>query len=99
MKQKIAEFLNVFFGLRKFLAWFGLFVVGIVFRVENLIDGKQFVDLMTAAFTGFVAGNTTEHLVTVVKGYFDSKGKPVDQSENLVPVEPEEEKTEPADGK
>lgn len=73
MKQKLAEWINVIFGFRKFIAWFGLFVVGIIFRVKGLMDGAQFVDLMKATFTGFVAANGVEHLMTTVKDYM-SKG-------------------------
>lgn len=73
MKQKIAEWLNVIFGMRKFIAWFGLFLVGIVFRVRGYIDGSQMVDLFKSTFAGFVAGNTVEHLVSFGKDYMASK--------------------------
>lgn len=73
MKQKIAEWINIIFGFRKFIAWFGLFLVGIIFRVNNLIDGPAFVDLMKSTFMGFVAANGVEHIMTTVKGVMDSR--------------------------
>ena len=77
MKQKIAEWLNVIFGMRKFIAWFGLFLAGIIFRIKGFLDGAQFVDLMKATFAGFVAGNTVEHLVSFGKDYMTSKNKQI----------------------
>lgn len=74
MNQKIADFINVLFGLRKFIAWVALFIVGIVFRLNNLIDGNGFVELMKSTFMGFVAANGVEHLVSAAKHYIDSKG-------------------------
>ena len=73
MKEKIAEWINVIFGFRKFIAWFGLFLVGIIFRVQNLIDGPAFVDLMKSTFMGFVAANGVEHIMTTVKGVMDQR--------------------------
>jgi hypothetical protein len=73
MKEKIAEWINVIFGFRKFIAWFGLFLVGIIFRVQGLIDGPAFVDLMKSTFMGFVAANGVEHIMTTVQGVMNSK--------------------------
>lgn len=73
MKEKVVEWLNVLMGFRKFLAWFSLFIVGIVFRIDNMISGEQFVDLVKATFAGLVAGNMTEHLVSFGKDYMASK--------------------------
>lgn len=90
MKQKIAEWLNVVFGMRKFIAWFGLFVIGIVFRLKGYVDGAQFIDLMKSTFAGFVAGNTVEHLVSFGKDFVASRaaGKATpDDDAVVVPVE------------
>lgn len=91
MKQKIAEWLNVIFGMRKFIAWAGLFIVGIIFRLKNYMDGAQFVDLMKSTFAGFVAGNTVEHLVSFGKDYITSKSAPAatdpkDDDKEVTPV-------------
>jgi hypothetical protein len=73
MKRSIAELFNLLFGFRKTLAWLGLFIVGIVFRLQNYIDGAQFIDLMKATFAGFVAGNMAEHVMSFGKEYMASK--------------------------
>lgn len=73
MKQKIAEWINIIFGFRKFMAWLALFLVGIIFRVKGLIAGAEFVDLIKGTFLGFVAANGVEHIMTNVKGIMDSK--------------------------
>lgn len=86
MKQKIADLINVLFGLRKLLAWLALFLVAIVFRLASYIDGSQFVDLMKSTFLGFVAGNSTEHLMTTIKEYVNAKGQPVKTVEGPAPV-------------
>lgn len=73
MKQKIAEWINIIFGFRKFMAWLALFLVGIIFRVKGLIAGAEFVDLIKGTFLGFVAANGVEHIMTNVKGIMDGK--------------------------
>lgn len=73
MKQKIAEWINIIFGFRKFLAWLALFLVGIIFRVKGLIAGSEFVDLIKGTFMGFVAANGVEHIMTNIKGIMDAK--------------------------
>lgn len=73
MKQRIADFIDVIFGLRKFLAWVALFIVAIVFRLSNHVDGAQFVDLVKGTFLAFAAANGVEHLVSVAKQYVDVK--------------------------
>ncbi len=73
MKQKLAEWINIIFGFRKFMAWLALFLVGIVFRVKGLIAGAEFVDLIKGTFLGFVAANGVEHIMTTVKGVMDGK--------------------------
>lgn len=73
MKQKLAELINVIFGLRKFIAWVALFLVGVIFRIAGLIDGAEFVDLSKNTFLAFVAANGAEHLLTTVKEYVGSR--------------------------
>jgi|SRR5581483_751492 len=75
MKQKIADWINVVYGFRKFIAWLALFVVAVVFRLKGLIEGSQFVDLQKSIFMGFVAGNGVEHIMTTVKEYINAKGQ------------------------
>ena len=88
MKQKFIDFFNLVFGFRKLLAWLALFIVGIIFRLHGEVDGAQFVDLMKTTFMGFVAGNGVEHIMTTLKGIYDSKGQPVaavDPDDSVVP--------------
>lgn len=87
MKQKVAEWINVTFGLRKFIAWFGLFVVGIVFRVKGQINGNEFVDLMKSTFAGFVAGNTVEHLISFGKDFVTKKAAAPTDGDLITPDE------------
>lgn len=76
MKQKIAEWINIIFGFRKFMAWLALFLVAIVFRVKGLIVGAEFVDLIKGTFLGFVAANGVEHIMTNIKDVMSSKNAP-----------------------
>jgi hypothetical protein len=73
MKQKIAEWINIIFGFRKFMAWLALFLVGIIFRLKGLVSGAEFVDLIKGTFLGFVAANGVEHIMTTVKGVMGDK--------------------------
>ncbi len=96
MKEKLAEFLNVFFGLRKVIAFFILFAVSIVFRVKGLVSGAEFVDLMKNVTLAFFAANGVEHIVAAVKDKL-TKGAP--QEGNLVPVSEADEASVESEGK
>ncbi len=73
MKQKLAELINVIFGMRKFILMMILYIVGIVFRLMNLVSGAEMVDLFKATTIAFMGANGVEHLVMAVKSY-NSKG-------------------------
>lgn len=73
MKRKIAELLNVVFGFRKFLLMLIVVLIGIIFRIQSLIDGAQLVDLLKATVIGFFSANGIEHIMAVVKGGMDAK--------------------------
>ena len=73
MKQKLAEWINVLFGFRKFLLMLVLFVVGIVFRIKGYISGGEFVDLFKNTTVAFMAANGIEHLVATVKDVMGNK--------------------------
>jgi hypothetical protein len=79
MGQKLAEFLNILFGFRKTIIMVLLFAVGIVFRLMNLVNGSEFVDLLKSTSVAFFAANGLEHITTTVKEYINSKGQKVDQ--------------------
>lgn len=87
MKQKVAEFFDLVFGFRKFIAWLALFLIGIIFRMKGFIDGGEFVDLIKSTFMGFVAANGVEHVVTCVKEYnAGNLAKALgNQDDNIVP--------------
>ncbi|CAK0741637.1 hypothetical protein CCP1ISM_130019 [Azospirillaceae bacterium] len=73
MRQKLIDIFNLIFGFRKFLAWLALFLVAIFFRIFNLVDGEQFVDLLKTTFMGFVAANGFEHIMSATKEYIKGK--------------------------
>lgn len=89
MKEKLIEFWNLIFGFRKFIAWTALFLVGIVFRILDYINGAQFVDLVKATFAGFVLANGWEHAMTTTKEFLAGKAKGLVGSET--PKEKENE--------
>jgi hypothetical protein len=76
MTRKLADLINILFGFRKFILMMALFAVGIIFRLKGLLNGQEFVDLFKATTISFFGANGVEHLMTTVKSYMDSKGKP-----------------------
>lgn len=75
MKQKLAELLNVIFGFRKFILMMILYIVGIIFRIKNLLSGSEMVDLFKSTTIAFMGANGVEHVMSVVKEYINSKGQ------------------------
>lgn len=73
MKQKIADFLNVIFGFRKFILLLILYSVGVIFRCKDLINGSELVDLFKTTTVAFIGANSVEHVVSAAKAYMDSK--------------------------
>src|ERR1044072_7955616 len=84
MKQKIAEIINVIFGFRKFLLMLLVFLIAVIFRVGNLINGSEMVDLLKSTTLVFMGANGVEHVVVAVKNYVPSKALPTGPTENLV---------------
>lgn len=100
MRQKIAELINIIFGFRKFILMLVLYVVGILFRIKNLLSGGEMVSLFSNTTIAFMGANSVEHLVTTVKEYINSKGQPVTvqtapqvQGDNLIPEDEVEVKS------
>lgn len=93
MKKKLAELINILFGFRKTLLVLILYIVGIIFRVKNLIDGAQFVDLAKGITISFMTANMGEHITSTIKEYVVAKagGKPT-----VVDAEPEVAEDGPA---
>jgi hypothetical protein len=75
MKQKIAELINIIFGFRKFILMMFLYVVGIIFRVKNLLSGSEMVNLWSNTTIAFMGANGVEHIMNTVKEYINSKGQ------------------------
>lgn len=94
MKQKIADLLNVIYGFRNVILWVALFLVSIIFRLKNYVDGGQWADLVKNTFLGLAAVHGTEHIISVVQSYVTmatQKGnapqvaaEPAPQGDNLV---------------
>lgn len=82
MKQRLAEWINVIFGMRKFLLMAALYIMAVVFLCLHYIDGAQFTDLLKSTTLSFMVANGTEHLVTVARSYFDNKP----ETNQLVPL-------------
>jgi hypothetical protein len=78
MKQKLIDFLNVFVNLQKALVMLLLILLGIVFRVENLISGDNFVDLLKNTVIAFFAVHATQHIVATMNAYYNNKNLPDD---------------------
>lgn len=73
MKQKIIDFLNVFIDLQKALVMLLLIAIGIVFRVHDLVNGQEFVDLLKNTVIAFFAVQATQHIVATVNTYYNNK--------------------------
>lgn len=73
MKQKLIDFLNVFIDLQKALVMLLLIVIGIVFRIYNLVNGTELVDLLKNTVIAFFAVQATQHIVATVNTYYNSK--------------------------
>jgi hypothetical protein len=84
MRQKLADFIAIFLGLRKTLIMLSLLVVGIIFRIEELINGEQLVTLLQGTTIAFFAANSVEHVGEVVKHYINAQGQQVTEEEAVV---------------
>lgn len=73
MKEKLAEWLLVIQGYRKFLIALLIIVVSIVFRSNNLLSGVEFVDLVKSIGLGFLGTNSAEGLISVLKEHLSAR--------------------------
>ena len=76
MTRKLADFINILFGFRKFILMMALFAVGIIFRMKGLLAGAEFVDLLKSTTISFFAANGMEHILTTVQAHLNSKNQP-----------------------
>lgn len=94
MKQKIAELINVIFGMRKFILMVVLYVVGIVFRVKDLLSGAEMVDLFKSTTIAFMGANGVEHVITGITSVLAGKKSPaIPADANIAPVDAEGDNT------
>ena len=73
MKRKWAEFLNVLFSFRKSLVLLVIITIGIFFRLHNLVDGEQFVELLKTTTIAYMATYGMEYAVENMRGYMSDK--------------------------
>lgn len=67
MKKKLAELINIVFGFRKFLLMLLIFLLGVIFRLKDLINGAEMVDLFKTTTIAFMSANGVEHIIDGVK--------------------------------
>lgn len=84
MKQKLADFIAIFLGLRKTIVMFALLLIGIIFRMENLINGEQLVALLQSTTIAFFAANSVEHVGETIRHYVNDKGEQVTENTAVV---------------
>jgi hypothetical protein len=98
MRQKIADIINIIFGFRKFLLMLAIYLIAIAFRIENLINGTEMVELLKSTTIAFMSANGVEHVVGAVKDYMSSKtDNPATPYEDIA-VATEEEKESAKNG-
>lgn len=101
MRQKIADLINVIFGFRKFLLMLLVYLIAVVFRCNDLINGAEMVDLLKQTTLGFLGANGVEHIVGAVKDHLASKtagDNPVTPYEDLVSQEAADAEEEAKNG-
>lgn len=91
MRQKIADLINVIFGMRKFILMMVLYIVGIVFRIKDMLSGAEMVDLFKSTTIAFMSANGIEHLVTGVKAVMAGKNPVPTQDQNLAVADADED--------
>lgn len=67
MKKKLAELINIVFGFRKFLLMLLVYALGVIFRINDMINGAEMVDLFKTTTIAFMSANGVEHIIDGVK--------------------------------
>lgn len=89
MRQKLAEFFELLYDFRQFITFFVLLFVAVIFRVDNFINGNEFVDLMKNVSVALFAVHGLQHIMSVGKDFIAAKysqGGDGDDSGAIVPV-------------
>lgn len=61
----LRKIVNVIRGLRKWSIMFMLVIVGIAFRMSDLLTGVEFVSLLKGTAIAFFSSNAVEHVKDV----------------------------------
>ena len=61
MANRFKQFIGLLNGYRKYSVMILFIVIGVVFRVTDLINGAEFVDLLKGTGIAFMAFNGIEH--------------------------------------
>ena len=92
MKQKLVDFFNAFLDLQKALIMLLVILIGIIFRIENLITGSDMVDLVKNTVIAFFAVHATQHIVSSVNSYYSNQNasdeEPAPSNDSSTPQAP-----------
>lgn len=88
MRQRLAELIDIIYGFRKFIAFLLLFIIAILFRIKDLVNGAQWVDLMKAVSYAFFAANGIEHFTEMAKSYYSTQAPTTSSPVPLRPSAP-----------
>lgn len=73
MGRRFDDFVVFLTGFRKLAVMLSLLFVGIIFRVVGLLDGREFVDLLSGTSVAFFGANGVEHITATVKAWLVTK--------------------------
>jgi hypothetical protein len=54
-------------GFRKFIVMMLLILIGVSFRLTDLVNGSEMVELLKVTGAAFMAANLVEHVTEVIK--------------------------------
>jgi len=77
MKEDVAEFFDLFYGYRKFIAFVAVFVTAVILRIKGYVGGSDLTSMVNTTFIAFASGNIAEHWSSVVKQAMTNKNTSV----------------------
>lgn len=75
MTKKLLDLFEVLAGFRKFLIMTSLILIGVIFRITNLLSGTEFVNLLSGTVIAFFSANTIEHVTDLAQDWVASKSE------------------------
>lgn len=75
MTERAKDFLSILNGFRKLTVILLLLIVGITFRLVDLLSGKEFVELLSGTTIAYMTFNGMEHLTGAIKDWLKKKVK------------------------